>query len=232
MNGKPLLLAFFVAQSLVVGPGEAASPSFDCAKATTNTEHAICASDLLSALDGEMADAYRVARTGVGANARQHIRDEQISWIGRRNACGGDADCIEARMRERIVALRGETPAHASTGRLSGTYCAHGGDDVILLEDFGNAIEFSFVSFQSRGHSCGTGQLRAVKSGSAYTAHQGGCSFRIVPEAGQLVFSSGGEPGCRNLCGARAAFGRHIFPFSDRRPLPSNWTSAMESSGC
>jgi|GEM_PF-1600977 len=232
MDRKSLLSVFFVAQSLVLGLGEAASPSFDCARAATNTEHAICASDLLSALDREMADAYRVARTGVGTDTRQHIREEQISWIGRRNACGGDADCIEARMRERIVALRGETPARASTGRLTGTYCARGGDDMILVEDFGNAIEFSFLSVQSRGHSCGTGQLRAVKSGSGYTARQGGCSFRIVPEAGQLVFSSGDEPGCRDLCGARAAFDRHIFPFSDRRPLPSGWASAMESGGC
>ncbi len=136
-------------------------------------------------------------------------------------------------MRGRIAALRGETAHRAPAGRLTGTYCARGGDDMIFVEDFDNTIEFDFFSIQgSGGYSCGTGRLRAVKSGSAYTAREGGCSFRIVPQAGQLVFSSGNEPGCRDLCGARAAFGRHIFPFSDRRPLPSSWTSAMESGGC
>ena len=134
-------------------------------------------------------------------------------------------------MRDRIAALRGETPDRAPTVRLTGTYCARGGADTILVADFNNAIEFSFSSFQGGGHHCGTGRLRAVKSGSAYTARAGGCSFLIVPQAGQLVFSSGNEPGCRDLCGARAAFGKHVFPFADRRPLPSSWTSAKESGG-
>jgi uncharacterized protein YecT (DUF1311 family) len=232
MNRKSLLVVAFVVQTLAMGSGEAASPSFDCAKAATATEHAICASDLLSALDREMADAYRAARAGVGAGAKQQIREEQITWIGQRNACGGDAGCLEARMRHRIAALRGETPAHASTGGLTGVYCARGGNDMILVEDFGNAIEFDFLSVQGGDHFCAAGRLRAVKSGSGYTARQHGCSFRIVPQAGQLVFSSGNEPGCRDLCGARAAFGSHVFPFSGRRSLPSNWGLAMESGGC
>jgi len=231
MNRKSLLVVAFVVQTLAMGSGEAASPSFDCAKAATATEHAICASDLLSTLDREMADAYRAARAGVGAGAKQQIREEQISWIGQRNACGGDAGCLEARMRQRIATLRGETPAHASTGNLTGLYCARGGDDMIFVEDFGNAIEFSFLSIQSNGHSCGTGRLRAAKSGSGYTARQHGCSFRIVLQAGQLVFSTGNEPGCSGLCGARAAFGSHVFPFSGRRSLSWDWGSAMESAG-
>jgi uncharacterized protein len=232
MNRKSLLLVFFVTQSLAVVPGEAASPSFDCAKAVTKTEHAICASDRLSTLDREMTNAYRDARAGGGASAKKQIRKEQISWIGQRNACGGDTDCIEARMRGRIAALRGETAHRAPAGRLTGTYCARGGDDMIAVEDFNNTIEFDFLSVQRGAHSCSTGRLRAIKSGSGYTAREGGCSFRIVPQAGQLVFSSGNEPGCRNLCGAHASFGKHVFPFTGRRPLPSRWTSVLESGGC
>ncbi|MBK9340861.1 MAG: DUF1311 domain-containing protein [Rhodoferax sp.] len=46
-----------------------AAPSFDCAKARTTAERAICASADVSQLDSEIADAYKTALTRLRADA-------------------------------------------------------------------------------------------------------------------------------------------------------------------
>lgn len=61
---------FFVslASLLAITPALAA-PSFDCAKARTTAERAICASADVSQLDSEIADAYKTALTRLRADA-------------------------------------------------------------------------------------------------------------------------------------------------------------------
>ncbi|MCB1491868.1 MAG: DUF1176 domain-containing protein [Rhodobiaceae bacterium] len=89
--------------ALLVAGAASAQPSFNCAKAGTVIEHAICDNADLAALDSDMAAAYGEARKVAKAmddhepslNAQSNLKAAQRAWIGRRDACEG-ADAIEA----------------------------------------------------------------------------------------------------------------------------------------
>ncbi|MCQ0989158.1 lysozyme inhibitor LprI family protein [Jiella marina] len=81
------------------------SPSFDCRKAGTATEFAICGNAELATLDRELSQSYASTRGRVGARDRQYLTEEQKSWIARRDSCGNDAGCIARSIRERIDEL-------------------------------------------------------------------------------------------------------------------------------
>ena len=47
--------------SLLLAAGVGSAAGFDCGKAATSAEKAICASPKVSALDGKLGDAFRAA---------------------------------------------------------------------------------------------------------------------------------------------------------------------------
>lgn len=79
-------------------------PSFDCTRAGTAVEKAICASTVLATLDRDLAAAWTAARNADGSEA---LLAGQRRWLTGRDACGSDAACIEATMRDRIAQLGG-----------------------------------------------------------------------------------------------------------------------------
>ena len=86
----------------------AAAASFDCAKASSHSEKAICASPTLSKLDSELADAYGVA--ALTHSDAEGLKSAQRAWLRDiRNKCADEA-CLETVYRQRIVALRGLEP--------------------------------------------------------------------------------------------------------------------------
>jgi len=93
----PILLAMMVLSS------GAAAASFDCAKAATLVEHAICADRKLSDLDDQLAAAYRnVLAAASDANA---IRARQREWLANeRNKCR-DSTCIQDAYAKRLAEL-------------------------------------------------------------------------------------------------------------------------------
>lgn len=205
--------------------GAAAAPSFDCARASTPTEHAICGAPALAALDRALADAYRAARTGAGEAERARIRAEQIAWLGRRDACGADAACLEARMAARLAALRGggtAGSARRAAAGLSGVYCAREGADALVVEVRGARAAFALSSWQGGGHHCGTGTLTARRANGAFVAQDRACTLRLFRSGGSVVLEAGPFEACKaQYCGARAAMGRFAFPAGARRPLPA-----------
>ena len=96
------------------GSGNPITPSFSCAKATSATARAICASSDLSQLDLQLADAYVAALQRATPEGRAALKVEQRGWVAARNQCGGAVDCIAGFMQQRIAALAG-TPAAPST---------------------------------------------------------------------------------------------------------------------
>ncbi|WP_395683583.1 lysozyme inhibitor LprI family protein [Dokdonella sp.] len=110
----PMRKAAAVALSLATGTATAAS--FDCGKATTRIEHAVCANTRLSQLDEQLAQAYRSA---VGSAQAGSIRQTQRDWMRTRDACASDA-CLEREYAQRLAAL--QAPANAPAGDVSGTY--------------------------------------------------------------------------------------------------------------
>lgn len=76
--------------------------AFDCKKASTPTEKAICESESLVKLDAEVAAAYTKARSTANATWKKAILGTQKEWLIERDACGANAKCIEKSMRKRL----------------------------------------------------------------------------------------------------------------------------------
>jgi uncharacterized protein len=80
-------LALSLIATMTVGT-HAIAASFNCHKAATKVEHAICSDHYLSKLDGKMGKLYH--------KAKQYDHDlMQKLWIkNRNNECGADQDCL------------------------------------------------------------------------------------------------------------------------------------------
>ena len=81
----------------------AARPSFDCRRARTSGERAVCDSPGLAALDRSMAAQYNSAAANGGPDVRRLLVQTRDRFLGFRDRCGTDA-CIanayRGRMRE------------------------------------------------------------------------------------------------------------------------------------
>ena len=77
-------------------------PSFDCGKASTFSEKAICTDTLLGELDGALAENYKyMLASDVGDGARADLKTTQKKWLEERNKCA-DNQCLENAYRKRI----------------------------------------------------------------------------------------------------------------------------------
>ncbi len=101
-----------LALALVATPAIAQSgPSFDCARAITETELAVCATPQLAAADREMAALYTALLGKLSGPAKDHLVKDQQRWLAIRNdACVGAKDeiirCLERHYRPHISNLR------------------------------------------------------------------------------------------------------------------------------
>ncbi len=87
----------------------APAASFDCRKAVTPIEHAICADAALARLDRQVAETYEVGlKNAYEPAAQETLRQSQRDWIARRNkACGGGGigACLTKFYRDRLAVL-------------------------------------------------------------------------------------------------------------------------------
>jgi uncharacterized protein len=92
----------------------AVGQSFDCRKAASSTEKAICGSAELSALDSRMAAAWKRSTqifTGPEDEALLvPLRNEQREWLARRDACEGDLSCLRRIYEQRTAMLEFRPP--------------------------------------------------------------------------------------------------------------------------
>jgi uncharacterized protein len=125
---RRVCLTLFVASGGLVLLGHSpvrSQPSFDCGKAASMVENAICGDEALQRLDARMAAAFRAARERLNETDRRTALDEQRRWlraIGPACEISGDGQvaaerlpaatrCLSERYNERIAAL--EKPAAA-----------------------------------------------------------------------------------------------------------------------
>ena len=86
-------------------------PSFDCAKASTVIERAICKSVELSKADHDMAAIYAGLVAKLSGPAKDHLLKDQVRWIGNREPACSDGpletpQCLKMRYAHRIAFLR------------------------------------------------------------------------------------------------------------------------------
>ncbi|PWC10119.1 lysozyme inhibitor LprI family protein [Brenneria corticis] len=87
----------------------APAPSFDCAKASNETEKAICGDRELASYDVSVKRSFDFFRQQAGevgnSGLQQQITQEQKSWLRERNVCGKDKACLKTAMQNRLEAL-------------------------------------------------------------------------------------------------------------------------------
>ena len=82
-------------------------PSFDCSKASTSTEFAICRSPRLSQLDLLLSQAYAAAKVATPLSRQDDLLASQKAWLAWRDRCGASEGCLAEAMQARIGALSG-----------------------------------------------------------------------------------------------------------------------------
>lgn len=91
----------------LAAPTVSRAASFDCAKAGTPTEKAICKDPAVSKLDDQVAEAFKAAQAlWPAGNWRTFIRNEQRQWLKDRNdICKADVDCLKQDYQRRLTFL-------------------------------------------------------------------------------------------------------------------------------
>jgi uncharacterized protein YecT (DUF1311 family) len=82
--------------------------SFDCSRAATATESAICASHVLAGFDRSISEAYAAAlksNRSIAPAGSDRLIASQRAWLRTRDACGGDVRCLGKAMRQRLDRL-------------------------------------------------------------------------------------------------------------------------------
>jgi uncharacterized protein len=107
-----ILLLFLVVPALH-------ATSFDCKKARTNVEHAICSSAELSKADDELATAYHAAMEQIPPGAKPDFVAGQRAWLHAiaircqgKNGSEGMQNCLLEFYRERTDALKNLVAQH------------------------------------------------------------------------------------------------------------------------
>lgn len=85
--------------------GSARAEDFDCARAKLAAEKTVCANDYLRRLDDRTATLYGLLWGRLDNNDREGLRDHQLAFLERRNACGPREHCVAAAYREQIGTL-------------------------------------------------------------------------------------------------------------------------------
>jgi uncharacterized protein len=97
-------LLLFAALAAIALPAQAAS--FDCTRAATPDEKAICHYRALNDRDVKMATLYALDLRLVPMGSRDAIRDRQADWLTARHACGGGYACLATAYDRRITELQ------------------------------------------------------------------------------------------------------------------------------
>ncbi len=96
------LAAAFVLFGACLATAQAESPSFDCKKASSPDERAICRNEELSDLDLIIADGYKRMIDKVGKDQANVVNSK---FFQARKACGANAACINADGQAEIPAI-------------------------------------------------------------------------------------------------------------------------------
>ncbi len=115
MKFTAIFLAGACAALLASASALAAKPAFNCSKAATTVEKAICGDENLAALDRETSRLYKLASADktAAAPARSNLKAMQRGWIKGRNDCWKADDleaCVTASYVTRIQELRLDFP--------------------------------------------------------------------------------------------------------------------------
>jgi uncharacterized protein len=218
---KPLSILIAATLLFMPKPG-LAQASFDCGKASTATEKAICATPSLSMLDRQLATAYKSARGRVSAAAGKRILSDQRAWLAQRDRCGAQTGCLAGAMQSRIGQLQQEgNRAEAASSGFSGLYCQRGGAEYLAISEEGGRARIFAGMWTNDGFACSTPPLTAHRTGNGYAATDFDCTVTVSRRGGAVVLTASPIQACRiQYCGRHAYLDELSFAPSSRRALP------------
>lgn len=179
----------------------AADPSFDCAKAESSAEEAVCASDGLASMDRELARLYllAVSEPDLSEDRLRELKGTQRGWIKGRDDCWksslGLEACVAAEYAFRIMDIRtGYAVSRTVDGASDGPYpyvCE--GLDAVLSAVFVTTSE-PMVALRWQQNAIALPQEPAA-SGARYAAQ--GYEFWISGSEAMLTTPERGRMGCK-----------------------------------
>lgn len=89
---------------LAVFASTAQAVSFDCQKAKSFVEKAICQDSVLSDLDDELGALYQSAMDSSSKPAAAALKKQQMKWLSQRDTCQTNA-CVKKSYQKRIIDL-------------------------------------------------------------------------------------------------------------------------------
>jgi uncharacterized protein len=93
---SPFIIAMLIFSSPIV-----LAASFDCKKASTFVEKAICSDPLLGKFDDALSVNYKGMLASDFGGSKKSLKDEQLKWLANRNKCT-DNKCLDTEYRKRI----------------------------------------------------------------------------------------------------------------------------------
>lgn len=96
-------IKFFIACALAVCTSTASSVSFDCAKASSFSEKAVCTDALLGRLDDALAENFQSMLASDLGGSKSGLRAEQKKWLVERERCT-TVKCLIDMYRKRVDA--------------------------------------------------------------------------------------------------------------------------------
>ena len=92
--------------ALLIAANSTQATSFDCDKAKSMDEKAVCANRLLNDLDVTMGELFSLDKRLLPMGGRDALIGEQQEFLKRRKVCGAKLDCLTDLYQKRVVALR------------------------------------------------------------------------------------------------------------------------------
>jgi uncharacterized protein len=102
---RRLIPALVLTAVCAAGAAPATAASFDCRKARTADEKAICAERSLNDKDVRMDVLYGINRHTLAMGGRGALMDRQQQWLRDRRACGARKACLNRTYDQRLGEL-------------------------------------------------------------------------------------------------------------------------------
>lgn len=210
--GRPLMamLAALWLTGMAASQDEPTGPSFDCAKAATASEQAVCDSMLLTWFDRQMGKAYGLVRQILGPDRAASLKTGQTAFLKTRDACMTTADgeaCMARAYGQRFAEL---ATLIGSNTLEAGLFEAENGSLwTARFPDGRAAINLSTVGANTHTCTFETDSAEARDDGSlAYArkpdpSYEEACKLTVTASGDSRTVTAEGD-GCTYFCGMRA----------------------------
>lgn len=170
---------------------DAFAASFDCSKAGTLVENAICSDPTLSELDNGPSQAYKAALAG--STAPEALKADQKAWLSQRNQCR-DASCLRAAYQTRLSVLQAAAKTTEEKNSVTGTYKSRNGE-VLVLQTGPNRIKFALSASYGMNTGEVSGEAPFSKNNAIYASEPDDCVINFKFSSRSLDLAQEGTCG-------------------------------------